>query len=788
MRKRLLCMLLTLSMVLSLVPVLNMTADAATGLTLQELKAKFPAGRYWNGNNPNGTTNRACTVRANGSHPDVGDSDLGSSPGDNYWCGACQCYGFALKVAYDACGITSQSYWGDVGFKKLTGASALNSLKPGDIIRVGGETNGHSVFVTEVNGDSFKYGDCNYLRGCGIRWDVSGTKTAVRNGTFHGYSFSYILSAPQTLVTNSKPTNVNITLNKTSLTLGESVTVTPSATGASKFTMRICYGQYGEDTTVFSDFSGFTGSKTYTPTKAGTYIVRVSAINDAGYWTDAECTFTVVQLAPTNVSISLSSNNISLGDSISINPSATGVHHFTMRVCYERDASDTIVFSDYNGFTGTKTFTPDRVGTYYVFVSAYSEAGYWADAQCSFTVQGTREMTLNNKQFVVGGAGFPDFPSVIARGSAVQFSGQLDANCEIGWVWAGVDSSTVYHEIQTSMNPTAPSVQISDLASQLDFTQLPVGKHTFKIEAMSGGQYFVVYTRDFEVVEPNMTYSGDAFPSKMLAGSNPDLAGTVSANAGISWLWMGVFYAGTHTQVLATSINPCNTSYDIAQLSKQLDFSALNEGDYKLTIEGICGDQYFVVYESNFSIVNEMEPTNPFTDVVIGKFYYDPVLWAISQDPQITTGVTDTTFMPDRICTRAHVVTFLWRANGCPEPTNLTSNFKDVKDTNKYYYKAVLWASENGITTGYSDGTFRPDDECTRGQVVTFLWRAKGEPKPVSTSNPFTDVPNGKYYTTAILWALENDITKGRTATTFGPDDACTRGHVVTFLYRAYAD
>ena len=179
---------------------------------------------------------------------------------------------------------------------------------------------------------------------------------------------------------------------------------------------------------------------------------------------------------------------------------------------------------------------------------------------------------------------------------------------------------------------------------------------------------------------------------------------------------------------------------------------------------------------------------NPFTDVAEGKFYYDPVLWAISQDPQITTGVTDTTFMPDRICTRAHVVTFLWRANGCPEPTNLTSNFKDVKDTNKYYYKAVLWASENGITTGYSDGTFRPDDECTRGQVVTFLWRAKGEPKPVSTSNPFTDVPNGKYYTTAILWALENDITKGRTATTFGPDDACTRGHVVTFLYRAYAD
>ena len=149
--------------------------------------------------------------------------------------------------------------------------------------------------------------------------------------------------------------------------------------------------------------------------------------------------------------------------------------------------------------------------------------------------------------------------------------------------------------------------------------------------------------------------------------------------------------------------------------------------------------------------------------------------------------MTDTTFEPDRVCTRAHVVTFLWRANGCPNPTNMTSQFKDVKNTSKYYYKAVLWAAEQGITTGYSDGTFRPDDECTRGQVVTFLWRAKGSPKPTGVSNPFTDVPSGKYYTYAVLWALQNNITTGRTPTTFGPDDACTRGHVVTFLYRDLA-
>ena len=178
--------------------------------------------------------------------------------------------------------------------------------------------------------------------------------------------------------------------------------------------------------------------------------------------------------------------------------------------------------------------------------------------------------------------------------------------------------------------------------------------------------------------------------------------------------------------------------------------------------------------------------TNPFVDVAKGKFYYDPVFWATSQDPKITTGVDAAHFEPDRTCTRAHVVTFLWRANGCPEPQSLTSTFKDVKDTSKYYYKAVLWASEQGIANGYADGTFRPDDECARGQVVTFLWRAKGEPAPTSTANPFSDVAPGKYYTTAALWAVENQITTGYADGTFRPEDACTRGQIVTFLYRAY--
>jgi hypothetical protein len=176
---------------------------------------------------------------------------------------------------------------------------------------------------------------------------------------------------------------------------------------------------------------------------------------------------------------------------------------------------------------------------------------------------------------------------------------------------------------------------------------------------------------------------------------------------------------------------------------------------------------------------------NTFKDFATSRFFFDAVLWAVSQDPQITSGYSDNTFRPDQVCTRAHVVTFLWRAKGCPEPESLVSPFKDVTNTSIYYYKAVLWAAEQGITTGYSDGTFRPNDECIRSQIVTFLWRANGSPDPENANNPFTDVSNGKFYTKAVLWAVENGITTGYSDGTFRPDDECTRGQVVTFLYRA---
>ena len=174
-----------------------------------------------------------------------------------------------------------------------------------------------------------------------------------------------------------------------------------------------------------------------------------------------------------------------------------------------------------------------------------------------------------------------------------------------------------------------------------------------------------------------------------------------------------------------------------------------------------------------------------FTDVKPGEFYAEAVDWAVEKG--ITTGLTATTFGPMENCTRGHVVTFLWRAVGKPEPGITSHSFTDVEES-AYYYRAMLWAVEDGVTTGLTEVTFGPDEPCTRGQVVTFLWRTMGKPEPITTIHSFTDVMEGAFYYKPMLWAVEKGITTGMTATTFVPDGICTRGQVVTFLYRCLKD
>jgi uncharacterized protein YjdB len=177
----------------------------------------------------------------------------------------------------------------------------------------------------------------------------------------------------------------------------------------------------------------------------------------------------------------------------------------------------------------------------------------------------------------------------------------------------------------------------------------------------------------------------------------------------------------------------------------------------------------------------EETPTITFTDLT-QDWYQDAVVWAVKKG--VTTGITATTFAPNKDCTRAMVVTFLWRAAGSPEPKSTTTVFRDV-DVNEYYAKAVAWAVENGITNGTSATAFSPNATCTRAQVATFLWRAANKPQPQSATTTFTDLKAGEYYETAVIWGAETGIIKGMSTTAFKPNDTCTRAQVVTFLYRA---
>ena len=181
-----------------------------------------------------------------------------------------------------------------------------------------------------------------------------------------------------------------------------------------------------------------------------------------------------------------------------------------------------------------------------------------------------------------------------------------------------------------------------------------------------------------------------------------------------------------------------------------------------------------------FMKANGNPQTGVFVDVATGSYYEDAVDWAVENG--ITKGTDDTHFSPDGICTRAQAVTFLWRTAGSPASKTSAMPFTDVP-VGSYYYDAVLWAVENGITKGTSDTTFSPSMTCSRAQIVAFLWRSEKSPA-AGTVNPFADVKADAYYADAVLWAVKEDVTKGTTATTFSPDANCTRAQIVTFIWR----
>ena len=204
----------------------------------------------------------------------------------------------------------------------------------------------------------------------------------------------------------------------------------------------------------------------------------------------------------------------------------------------------------------------------------------------------------------------------------------------------------------------------------------------------------------------------------------------------------------------------------------ELKLTDKGNGKYTFTMPGSKVEVKATFMEDN-SVFNF------FYDVPNDAFFYEAVKWAVKSG--VTNGLSDTMFGPYESCTRAQIVTFLWRAAGSPEPKATTSAMTDL-NPNAYYYKAVLWAIENGITDGMTETTFAPDATCTRGQSVTFLYRALG--KKVESSASFTDVKSDAFYADAINWAVANNVTNGTSNTTFSPNADCTRAQIVTFLWR----
>ena len=217
----------------------------------------------------------------------------------------------------------------------------------------------------------------------------------------------------------------------------------------------------------------------------------------------------------------------------------------------------------------------------------------------------------------------------------------------------------------------------------------------------------------------------------------------------------------------------------VAAVDKSGKVTAKGEGTATITVT--CGTKSAACTVTVSKPLVPEVPGTTFTDVPAGAYYEEAVGWAVEKG--ITKGTSDSTFTPDGVCTRAQAVTFLWRAAGSPAAKASALPFADVK-AGSYYDDAVRWAVENGVTVGTSATTFSPNATCSRAQIVTFLWRAQKSPA-AGSANPFDDVAGSAYYADAVQWAVQKNITKGTGATAFSPDANCIRAQIVTFLYRS---
>ena len=362
---------------------------------------------------------------------------------------------------------------------------------------------------------------------------------------------------------------------------------------------------------------------------------------------------------------------------------------------------------------------------------------------------------------------------------------------------------TDYNRVQDAVDAIQPGDTVTgDPTSASETNDVTV---TLKYNDGVSADATIILIKGTPVKLPTPTRSGYTFQGWYDGSSKVDSASyTASANVILTASWSSNFSYDDHDPTYAIKVDKdirngevtasrryaergdtvtITVTPDNGYVLETVTVTDKNGNTLKLTDKG-DGKYTFTMPGSKVEIkatfMEDNSVLNFFYDVPNDAYYYEAVKWAVENG--VTGGVGNNLFAPDGTCTRAQAVTFLWRAAGSPAPKSTATPFTDVP-AGSYYYNAVLWAIENGITVGTSATTFSPDADCTRAQIVTFLWRAEKSPA-AGSSNPFTDVASGAYYADAVLWAVKENITNGSTATTFSPDANCTRAQIVTFLYR----
>ena len=413
---------------------------------------------------------------------------------------------------------------------------------------------------------------------------------------------------------------------------------------------------------------------------------------------------------------------------------------------YDGTIKSYVVNSELKGFNVSyqqngQTVTPKNVGTYNVVITRNED-----DTYASFTQTIPNGLVINPADFPV---------SITANRTSMTGSGtvKLTVTCPEDVVLSGVTCSDDSIEVTTNANGTY-SAYLPNVTKAYTFTV----KIASGLDNYSDGLATCtvsVTRRHTSSVTPGNTVSVPSTPN-----------GTVTVNPSTA----------SKGETVTITTKP-SEGYELGSIE------VLDKNGDSLKLKDLGNGKYsFVMPDGKVSVEAEFVKTASasFADVPANAYFADAVKWAV--DKGITNGLTDTMFGPYESCTRAQIVTFLWRAAGSPEPKAMSS-FSDVP-ASAYYAKAVAWAVENGITNGMTETTFAPDATCTRGQSVTFLYRAlKGT---ASGSTNFTDVASDAFYADAVNWAVASDVTNGTSSTTFSPNADCTRAEIVTFLYRAY--